>query len=161
MLNPFAHEYTPASVFPPELPPTTLKKNAPFKKKEQPKKKKSTPDVKAETSKPSSTKKTESKPNATRKGSKDMSKPTTHTKTRRKSSHHNTQVSTAVPLDPFEKESKFITIEAAVDPIRRIDIAKNNASNKQATNAHSTATDKHLFEHGYERYIDWVGCGLT
>lgn len=171
MLNPFAHEYTPASSFPPEEHTSAPRKNS-QPKKQQPKKKKTDkpkPTVKPETSKPKKTDNT--KPNETPKAKKnDNAKPNdasktkrndnaskksskepqqTHNKARRKSSHHNTQMTPSAPLDQFEKESKFITIEAAIDPIRRID-TNNNATSS------SSAVDKTLFEHGYEKYIDWV-----
>ncbi|KAG2236310.1 hypothetical protein INT48_001374 [Thamnidium elegans] len=55
--------------------------------------------------------------------------------------------------DIFTQESPFIAIEAAIDPIHRIDIQPANPRRQ-------SLTIEKKFEHGYERYIDWIDRSL-
>jgi hypothetical protein len=57
----------------------------------------------------------------------------------------------SIPPNEFEQESPFIAIEAAIDPVHRLDI-KDGDSRRQSL----THDVKKHYEHGYERYIDWV-----
>jgi hypothetical protein len=154
MLNPLAHDFTPISAFPiePSSTPPTPKAKKKEQKKKQPetksKSKNATPLAKAE---------------HVSKSQKNKESRTNNKKYQQQQSRleHNRRKSTQ-PIQPslddmFEKESKFITIEAAIDPIHRIDPANttlvhNNVNNRKS----SIASEKYLLEHGYERYIDWV-----
>lgn len=133
MLNPNAHAYTPASSFPPEPSrtdrPNTSKKNRPKKTNTKPETTNAKKNVKTEAAAKKNNVKTEVKKSETKKNVRPKEQ------SRRKSS------SQQLAVDPFEKESKFITIEAAIDPVHRLE----NVSGKPI-----------LLEHGYERYIDWV-----
>ncbi|KAI8968391.1 hypothetical protein BDF20DRAFT_896083 [Mycotypha africana] len=78
---------------------------------------------------------------------------------RRKSSQQNTTSVTITPLtDQFSEETKFITIEAAIDPIHRIAATSTRNSNlgSSCTSISAVTNDGHRFEHGYERYIRWI-----
>ncbi|KAI8981578.1 hypothetical protein BDB01DRAFT_851353 [Pilobolus umbonatus] len=55
----------------------------------------------------------------------------------------NTVKQTPAFDDSFNKEAKFITIEAAIDPIQK----------------HTVDTHQSI-EHGYERYIEWINKSL-
>ncbi|KAG1497911.1 hypothetical protein G6F54_005445 [Rhizopus delemar] len=136
MLNPFAGEFKP----------NLMENGSPLKKdkqKEQKKhtndgRKKQTPNENTSTKKPvsstASAKKKDSQANKKNKQDK------------RRASRHETAAS--VDLDNQFKEAKFIAIEAAINPIHRI---HNTGSSNFAENQ---------FEHGYERYVDWIDRSL-
>ncbi|KAG1055236.1 hypothetical protein G6F43_002798 [Rhizopus delemar] len=136
MLNPFAGEFKP----------NLMENGSPLKKdkqKEQKKhandgRKKQTPNENTNTKKPvsstASAKKKDSQANKKNKQDK------------RRASRHETAA--AVDLDNQFKEAKFIAIEAAINPIHRI---HNTGSSNFAENQ---------FEHGYERYVDWIDRSL-
>lgn len=154
MLNPLAHDFTPISSFPIDASSTPTKKT---KKKEHKKKQpegkpkgKNPPTESATQSASSLQKKKESRTNNKNDQHQSYNARTAQSnKARRKSCQ---------PIQPnlddmFGKEAKFITIEAAIDPIHRVD-----TTSLKTTPAHhkSAVSEKHVIEHGYERYIDWV-----
>ncbi|KAI8883468.1 hypothetical protein K501DRAFT_333362 [Backusella circina FSU 941] len=61
----------------------------------------------------------------------------------------------AIPPNEFEQESPFIAIEAAIDPVHRLD---NIASDSRRQSLSHDV--KKQYEHGYERYIDWIDRSL-
>lgn len=163
MLNPFASNFKP---FTPEIksPSPTI----PKKQDEQPKKKndakkrsaqqstkpkkptvKAEPQIQSEASSNKNNKKKDSQANSSNKAQK--------SRNRRKSSHHDIA---APPItDQFSQETQFIAIEAAIDPVHRVDPHTSSASIHSSNRRTSLATEQ-KFEHGYERYIDWVICLL-
>ncbi|KAI8091318.1 uncharacterized protein B0P05DRAFT_526975 [Gilbertella persicaria] len=58
------------------------------------------------------------------------------------------------PTDLFGQEAKFITIEAAIDPVYRLDSHVTSAVSRRQS------VDQRPLEHGYERYIDWIDRSL-
>lgn len=172
MLNPLAHDFTPISAFSPEVSSQQLKSTPPPKRKEeQPKKKPAkaktttatTNAASASASSPASSsvkgKKKDSQAN-----SKKPQQQQQHRDSKSKPRYNKTtqgtpnNATTATPSDLFAKESKFITIEAAIDPIRRI--KETSHANSLQHRRQSTNNDKYQFEHGYERYIDWIDRSL-
>lgn len=172
MLNPLAHNFTPISAFSPE--PSQIKNPSPKRKEEQSHQAKK---KQANSAKP----KTKSQPKvdtsiettSTLKGKKRdlQANPKKHQHFDSKSKNRNNRAAqglpnnnsnsttiTTTPSDIFAKESKFITVEAAIDPIRRIDEAAH--VNSLQKRRQSTNSDKYQFEHGYERYIDWIDRSL-
>lgn len=163
MLNPLAHDFTPISAFSPEAPSSQqLKSPPPPKRKEEiPKKKQAKPKT------PTTIANTSSASTTTAKGKKKDSQanPKKQQQQHRDSkSKHRTikttqgQTAFTTPSDLFAKESKFITIEAAIDPIRRI--KETSHANSLQHRRQSAKTDKYQFEHGYEQYIDWIDRSL-
>ncbi|KAG1448268.1 hypothetical protein G6F56_008991 [Rhizopus delemar] len=147
MLNPFAGEFKPITIEP-NLP----KKKEKQKEKRRPSRKTSTGDGKAHS--PNNTAKNTKKtvdngpPPTTKKNSRSNSniKNREEGSSKRRTSRH--EIAAAVNLeDQFKQEAKFIAIEAAIDPIHRI----NNTT--------GISTGKQL-EHGYERYIGWINRSL-
>lgn len=137
MLNPFAHDFKPIP-FPSPPEPTIVDKS---KKKAAPKK---TEQKKAELKK-AEPKKAEAKKVELKKAEKTEAK-------KKKPFKKNTETGNGKKKDSQANSSKggsgdaaillespFIAIEAAIDPIHRLD-----------------KSTKKIFEHGYERYIDWV-----
>lgn len=149
MLNPFASNFQPT---PADQQPIKPVLDTP-KKKSQPKrpKKTKTNDTvnqnKARDSQPATT------TTATNQKARDSQPSTSSHKPRdshTKKLKGRAKVTPTTNEDIFTQESPFIAIEAAIDPIHRIDIQQTVNSRRQ-----SLTIDK-KFEHGYERYIDWV-----
>jgi hypothetical protein len=166
MLNPSAHEFSPTT-FEPKSPPhiSNNKKDA----RKPPKKettaveneKKGTKDKgkqtvrknqPKETAKPQpkeTTKNQGKKPKEDNGPVKNKGKETARKK--RDTRKQSIPAAPAIPANEFEQESPFIAIEAAIDPVHRLDI-KDGDSRRQSL----THDVKKQYEHGYERYIDWV-----
>jgi outer membrane biosynthesis protein TonB len=148
MLNPLAHDFTPISSFPIEPSSTPTQKTKKKKQSEaKPKSKKNPPPlIKAETS---------TKPQKNKESRANNKKDPHHARV----THNNkAKQKSTQPIQPnlgdmFEKESKFITIEAAIDPIHRTDPASLNTIH---TNKTISSDKQSVLEHGYERYLDWV-----
>ncbi|KAG1149435.1 hypothetical protein G6F37_005128 [Rhizopus arrhizus] len=114
-----------------EFKPTLMENSSPLKKDKQKEQKRHTNDGKKKpVPSTASAKKKDSQANKKNKQDK------------RRASRH--EAVAAVDLDNQFKEAKFIAIEAAINPIHRI---HNTGSGSFAENQ---------FEHGYERYVDWV-----
>jgi hypothetical protein len=172
MLNPLAHDFTPISAFPPE--PPQIKNPSPKRKEEQSHqtKKKQTNFTKPKTKlqpKVETSMETASTLKGKKKDSQAILKKPQHRDSKNKNrnnkatqglpnNNNSSTTITTTPSDIFAKESKFITIEAAIDPIRRIDEAAH--VNSLQKRRQSTNSDKYQFEHGYERYIDWIDRSL-
>ncbi|KAK4512584.1 centromere/microtubule-binding protein cbf5 [Mucor velutinosus] len=171
MLNPLAHDFTPISAFSPEAPSQEQPKTPPppKRKEEQSKKKQTKPKATTttntlSTSTSTSTSAVKGKKKDTQANSKKQQQQHRDSKNKHRSAktthdipnHVNT--TTTAPSDLFAKESKFITIEAAIDPIRRI---KETAhANSLQHHRQSINNDKYQVEHGYEQYIDWIDRSL-
>lgn len=168
MLNPLAHDFTPIAAFSPEAPSSQQLKSPPppKRKEEQPSKKKQ---AKAKTL--AATTNTSSTSTSTAKGKKKDSQANPKKQQQQqqqhrdaKSKHRPTKTTQAIhttpttPSDLFAKESKFITIEAAIDPIRRI--KETSHANSLQNRRQSTHHDTYQVEHGYEQYIDWIDRSL-
>lgn len=165
MLNPFASDFKP---FTPELetskpipqkPESQAKKKTPTKKSSAPQSTKpKKPNVKADTqtnaesSNSSNRKKKELLSSSNKKGTSQDPK----SRNRRKSSQKDIAITapSLIVEDQFAKESPFIAIEAAIDPIHRLDtrVLPVNVNYSRRT----SSAQEPRFEHGYERYIDWV-----
>ncbi|KAG2193974.1 hypothetical protein INT47_000762 [Mucor saturninus] len=143
MLNPLAHDFKPvAHAAPPEQTTVNKPKKKPAAKKAAPKKaeqKQETPKKAKGPKKAEAPKKIEAKTEAKKKkGTKQPTKqPTGASHGKRRDSQANPTQETSLAVEWVE--SAFIAIEAAIDPIRLID-----------------KSSKKIFEHGYERYIDWI-----
>lgn len=136
MLNPNAHDFKPIEFLtPPEKAIVNKPKKKPAAKKSAPKKVEQT--LKTESPKKAGgPKKVEAKTTEAKK-KKNTKKPTEASHGKRRDSQANSSQITESTAE--WTESAFIAIEAAIDPIHRID-----------------KSSKKIFEHGYERYIDWV-----
>ncbi|KAI7905250.1 uncharacterized protein BX663DRAFT_315573 [Cokeromyces recurvatus] len=162
MLNPLAHEFTPISSFQPsEQPDMKKNKNLPTKKqKEQKVKKKSiatTNNIPVSPSSKADKAKSENPSSKKKKKNKDLQA----NQSKRKSTHTNQQRSSAASTqDPFAEECKFITIEAAIDPIHRIETIHGSNHTTSSSSSSSSNSNKYLLEHGYKRYIDWIDRSL-
>ncbi|KAL9537956.1 hypothetical protein MBANPS3_011316 [Mucor bainieri] len=168
MLNPLAHDFTPISTFSPEAPSSQQPKSPPTpkRKEEIAKKRQTKPKTTASTTTATNTsststsistakgKKKDSQANSKKQQQQHRDSKSKHrnTKSTQGTSNHATTATT--PSDLFAKESKFITIEAAIDPIRRI--KDTSHANSLQHRRQSTSNDKYQFEHGYEQYIDWI-----
>ncbi|KAL0137885.1 hypothetical protein V8B55DRAFT_1532954 [Mucor lusitanicus] len=164
MLNPLAHDFTPIAAFSPEAPSSQQLKSPPppKRKEEQPSKKKQ---AKAKTL--AATTNTSSTSTSTAKGKRKIRRRTpksSSSSSNNTSKHRPTKTTQAIhttpttPSDLFAKESKFITIEAAIDPIRRI--KETSHANSLQNRRQSTHHDTYQVEHGYEQYIDWIDRSL-
>ncbi|GAN10239.1 hypothetical protein MAM1_0333d09777 [Mucor ambiguus] len=172
MLNPLAHDFTPISAFSPERPSSQQMKSPPppKRKEELSKKKQAKSKIATTTTNTSSTSTSTSTAKGKKKDSQANSKKQQQQHRDSKSKHRNTKTAqgihnhattvttTATPSDLFAKESKFITIEAAIDPIRRIKEVSH--ANGLQHRRQSTNNDTYQFEHGYEQYIDWIDRSL-
>ncbi|KAI7891957.1 uncharacterized protein EV154DRAFT_506469 [Mucor mucedo] len=144
MLNPLAHDFKPVVLAaPPEQTTVNKPKKKPAAKKAAPKKaeqKRETPKKVEGPKKAEAPKKIEAKTEAKKK--KGTKQPTGASHGKRRDSQANPTQETSLAVEWVE--SAFIAIEAAIDPIRLID-----------------KSSKKLFEHGYERYIDWINRSLN
>ncbi|KAI9486849.1 MAG: hypothetical protein EXX96DRAFT_56923 [Benjaminiella poitrasii] len=160
MLNPFANDFTPVSSIQPSKqqsnkrnkdPPTT--KN---RKDQHTKKKQSTSNKANDTTLDNPPQQKKNKDSQANQSKKKPAKKSAHVNNsnnnRRRSSTKPPPAATSAE-DPFEQECKFITIEAAIDPIRRIEPTHNASTS-------SISVKRHLLEHGYERYIRWIDKSL-
>ncbi|KAI7872072.1 hypothetical protein BDF14DRAFT_1756084 [Spinellus fusiger] len=181
MLNPCAHEFTPVSVSPSfkERKATTNENNSERKGKgkekeggkEEIKARNHTPTVRTNNGKLSAH--TKGTPHqvkvATTRGNKQKT-PLNHNEATLKAPHTpNTRPLSAITTtvqkqskqthtvsNMLETPSKFITIEAMIDPLFYNRPDKEESPN---TSGSSTANVTRL-EHGYERYIHWIGTSL-
>lgn len=176
MLNPFASDFKP---FTPELktpapiptkPESQTKKKPPAKKNSAQQQQQSTktkkPTVKAEVQSHAESSNTSHRKNKESQQSGPNKKNTSQdakSRNRRKSSQKDiaAATSTAPPSvveDQFSKESPFIAIEAAIDPVHRLD--KRNLPVNVNYSRRASSAQEPRFEHGYERYIDWIDRSL-
>ncbi|KAI8372441.1 hypothetical protein BD560DRAFT_394935 [Blakeslea trispora] len=173
MLNPLAHDYTPLSTILPPEDNHKAKGNRPSRQRDQQVKKSSSHPQKSSNNK----KQVQSKPSQTvveSKSEKSHKPEKTNTskankrrdsqanpnfkKQQEKSSKRHPRISQqASQLDLFAQESKFITIEAAIDPVYRVEpqsFQSSSGSRRQSSG------NLYQFEHGYERYVDWIDRSL-
>ncbi|KAG1311370.1 hypothetical protein G6F64_003851 [Rhizopus arrhizus] len=132
MLNPFAGEFKP----------TLIENGSPLKKDKQKEQKRHTNDGKKKQIPKENINTKKPVPSTASAKKKDSQANKKNKQDKRRASRH--EAVTAVDLDNQFKEAKFIAIEAAINPIHRI---HNTGSGSFAENQ---------FEHGYERYVDWV-----
>ncbi|CEP11382.1 hypothetical protein [Parasitella parasitica] len=165
MLNPLAHDFTPISALSLDTP--EINDPSPKRKERRPRKKHTNPDKlktrsKAESSSLNLVATAKDKQKATKRTQHRDSKSNGHSKSKAAQVLSTTNTSSVVvttpPADLFATESKFITIEAAIDPIRRINETTHASSIHNRRQ--STQSDRHQLEHGYERYIDWIDRSL-
>ena len=171
MLNPLAHDYTPISTILSPEENHKPKGNRPPRQRDQNKKSSSQPPHPQKSNK----KQVQSRPSqATVENKSDNKQDTTnsHSKAnKRRDSQANSTSKKQQPqekgaskrrpktsqqidsLDVFAQESKFITVEAAIDPVHRVDPPSFQIP---SSSRRQSSGNLHQFEHGYERYIDWV-----
>ncbi|KAI8070098.1 hypothetical protein BDF21DRAFT_424979 [Thamnidium elegans] len=158
MLNPFASNFQPTPVDQPIKPiPDAPKKKSQPKRPNRPKTNDTINQNKPRDSQPASA--------TTNHKARDSRPATTTTNHKPSTSNHKPRDSHSKKLkgrakvtpttnqDIFTQESPFIAIEAAIDPIHRIDIQPANPRRQ-------SLTIEKKFEHGYERYIDWIDRSL-
>lgn len=152
MLNPFASDFQPTaySTEPKKDPPTTVKKKPENKRTDVPKKKTDLKKSTTKTKKTNGTEHLESTKNnkKTNLQASSSAKKSTNNKKKAKAVSH-----TITTESMFSQESPFIAIEAAIDPIYRLD---QQGTTSSINNRRQSLVTEKKFEHGYERYIDWV-----